>query len=170
MTVLLMLLLAVLPALTIVAALSDLTTMKIPNRISAALILTFFPAALVSGLPLTEIGLHLAVGVAALLAVMAMFALRWVGGGDAKLIAACALWFGPSGIAPFLLSVGLLGGLFCLFLILARRYAPAYVGLAPGWVARLMEPKGDIPYGVAIAAGALAAYTQSPLVALFIAG
>lgn len=171
MTALLMLLLAALPALTIVAALHDLATMKIPNWISAALIVAFFPAALATGLPAADIGLHLAVAVAALFAGMAMFALRWVGGGDAKLIAASALWFGPSGIVPFLLAVGLLGGFFCLTLILARRYAPAaYAGPAPTWFTRLMEPKGDIPYGVAIAAGALAAFPDSPLVALFIGG
>jgi len=35
---------------------------------------------------------------------------------------------------------------------------------------QLMEPKGDIPYGVAIAAGALMAYPASALVSAFIAG
>ncbi len=170
MTALFLLLLAVLPALTIVAALNDLTTMKIPNWISVALFAGFFPAALALGLPLQDVGLHLAVFAAALVAGMAMFALRWIGGGDAKLIAASALWFGPGGIAIFLLSVGLLGGFFCLAIIMTRRYAPLFVAGAPAWVGRLMEPKGDIPYGVAIAAGALAAFPDSPLVLLFIGG
>jgi len=170
MTALILLLLAVLPALTIVAALNDLTTMKIPNWISVALFAGFFPAALAVGLPLPDLGLHLAVFAGALVAGMAMFALRWIGGGDAKLIAASALWFGPGGIAMFLLAVGLLGGFFCLALIMTRRYAPLFVGASPAWVVRLMEPKGDIPYGVAIAAGALAAFPDSPLVLLFIGG
>jgi len=41
---------------------------------------------------------------------------------------------------------------------------------APGWVSRLMEPRGDIPYGVAIAAGALMAWPSSPLMNLYAAG
>ena len=65
MTALLLLLLAALPALTIVAALHDLTTMKIPNWISGALIIGFFPAALAVGLPLGAVGIHALVAVAA---------------------------------------------------------------------------------------------------------
>ena len=60
-------LLAILPALVIVAGLKDLTTMKIPNWISGLLILGFFPAALVIGLAPAAIGLHVGIGVAALL-------------------------------------------------------------------------------------------------------
>lgn len=170
MTALFLLLLAVLPALTIVAALNDLTTMKIPNWISVAMFAGFFPAALALGLPLQDVGLHLAVFAAALFVGMALFALRWIGGGDAKLIAAASLWFGPGGVVIFLLAVALIGGLFCVVLILARRHGAAYAIAAPAWVGRLMEPKGDIPYGVAIAAGALAAFPDSPLVLLFIGG
>ena len=50
MEVLQLILLAILPALAIVAALKDLTSMKIPNWISGLLILGFVPAALLVGL------------------------------------------------------------------------------------------------------------------------
>lgn len=163
-----LLLLAVLPALVIVGGLHDLTTMTIPNWVSGVLIVLFFPAALIAGLSPLEVGLHLAVGVAALFAGMALFALNWIGGGDAKLMAAACLWLGLSGSGAFLLWTGVAGGLFCLMLILARSSAPAlYVAAAPPWVGRLMEPKGAIPYGVAIAVGALMAYPASPLMAGF---
>lgn len=170
MNALLLLSLAPLPALVIVAALSDLTTMKIPNWISGALFLAFFPAAVLAGLSPIDMGLHVAVGLAALLAGMAMFALRWMGGGDAKLIATAAVWFGLSGIGPMLLSVAIAGGVFSMGLILSRRYVPTLMATPQGWFGRLMEPKGDIPYGVAIAAGVLAAYPISPVVAAFAAG
>lgn len=170
MNALLLLSLAPLPALVIFAALCDLTTMKIPNWISGLLLLAFFPAALVGGMSPGDMGLHLAVCVAVLLAGMVMFALRWVGGGDAKLIAAVALWFGVAGIGPLLLSVALAGGAFSMGLLLSRRYVPTIMAAPQGWFGRLMEPKGDIPYGVAIAIGALAAYPASPLVAAFAAG
>lgn len=149
-------LLAVLPALAVVAALHDLTTMKIPNWISGFLIVGFFPAALALGLPWATVG--------------ASAAANWIGGGDAKLLAAAMLWMGVSGALPFILFTALAGGGFCLLLLTARSHLPFFAQTGPGWVMRLMQPKGDIPYGVAIAIGALLAYPSSPLMTAFIAG
>lgn len=163
-------LLGVLPALVIVAGLKDLTSMKIPNWISGLLVLFFLPAALAVGLVPVQIAIHLGIAVLALMVGAGMFALRWLGGGDAKLMAAACLWLGLEGSGMFLLWTGVMGGLFCLALIFARFHSRPYLAGAPGWVVSLMEPKGDIPYGVAIAAGALMAYPASPLMALFIAG
>jgi prepilin peptidase CpaA len=42
--------------------------------------------------------------------------------------------------------------------------------MAPGWVARLLEPKGHIPYGVAIAIGALLAFPEADLMSGFLTG
>jgi prepilin peptidase CpaA len=165
-----LILLGIMPALVIVAGLKDLTTMKIPNWISLLLIVFFFPAALVVGLPLTTLAIHVGVAFAALLVGAGMFALRWIGGGDAKLMAAACLWLGLEGSGMFLLWTGVMGGLFCLALLFARFHSRPYLAGAPGWVVTLMEPKGDIPYGVAIAAGALLAYPASTLMALFGAG
>ncbi|HZV84329.1 MAG TPA: prepilin peptidase [Brevundimonas sp.] len=165
-----LILLAALPALAITGGLWDLTSMKIPNWISGALVLLFFPAALVVGLPPMTVAIHLGVGALALFTGAGMFALRWIGGGDAKLMAASCLWLGLSGSGMFLLYTGLMGGLFCLVLMFARSYSQPYLAGAPQWLTQLMEPKGDIPYGVAIAAGALIAYPASPLLAAFIAG
>ena len=170
METLALVLLGVMPLLVIIGGLSDLTTMRIPNWISLALIAGFLPAALVAGLPLSQIGIHFAVAFGALLVGMAMFALRWIGGGDAKLMASACLWLGLEGSGMFLLYTGLIGGLFCLFLIFARHQLRALATYGPGWVATLMEPKGDIPYGVAIAIGALMAFPASPLMARLVTG
>lgn len=163
-------LLGVMPALAIVGGLNDLTTMKIPNWISGLLVLFFFPAAFAVGLPLSQIAMHVGVGIAALLVGAGMFALRWIGGGDAKLMATACLWLGLTGSGMFLLWTGVVGGVFCLALLFARFHARPYLAGAPGWVVQLMEPKGDIPYGVAIAAGALLAWPESPLMLRFIGG
>ena len=160
-------LLGVMPVLVVIGGLHDLTTMKIPNWISGLLILGFFPAAFATGLPLMDMVIALGVAFAALLAGMAMFALRWIGGGDAKLMAAASLWLGLSGITPFLAFTALIGGGFCLVLMAARAQLQVFALNAPGWVTRLMQPKGDIPYGVAIAIGALLAYPSSPLIQAF---
>lgn len=156
----------VFPALVIVAALKDVTTFTIPNWISAALIVAFVPAALASGMPLESIGLAFAVGFGALLAGMAMFALNWIGGGDAKLLAAAALWLGWSQLLPFLLVTGLAGGGLALLLLeLRSALLRPMVQSGPAWIARLAEPGGHAPYGVAIAIGALVAFPGSPIVA-----
>jgi len=162
-------LLAILPALVIVAGLKDLTTMKIPNWISGLLILGFFPAALVIGLAPAAIGLHVGIGVAALLIGMGLFAMNLLGGGDVKLMAAACLWLGLTGSGVFVLATALIGGVFSLALLLSRAWLQPWVGAGPGWLVQLMEPKGHIPYGVAIAGGVLVAWPASPLMAAFLA-
>ena len=170
MDTLTLMLLACLPALVIVAGLKDLTSMTIPNWISLTLSGAFFPTALAVGLPLSTVAAHVGVAILALFAGAGMFALRWIGGGDAKLMAASCLWLGVAGSGYFLLWTGIVGGVFCLALIFARFHARPYLSGVPGWVSQLMEPKGDIPYGVAIAAGALLAYPASAMVERFAAG
>ena len=158
------LLLMIFPALAIVGALKDLTSYTIPNWVSLALIAAFVPAALVSGASLAQVGLCLAVGLGALVLGMGMFAAGWIGGGDGKLFAACALWVGWPAALPFMLYTGLAGGALT-FAILALRsgyLAPTVAG-APAWLRKLGTAGGDLPYGVAIAVGALAAFPESPL-------
>lgn len=163
-------LLGVMPVLVIVAGLHDLTTMKIPNWISGLLILGFFPTALLLGLPLSAVGASVGLAVAALLVGAGMFALKWLGGGDAKLLAAVTLWLGLSGVLPFLLFTAMAGGGLCLLLLLARARLQVFAVNGPVWITRLLAPKGDVPYGVAIAVGALLAYPSSPMVQAFAGG
>ncbi|WP_438851771.1 A24 family peptidase [Brevundimonas nasdae] len=159
--------LGAMPALVIAGGLHDLLTMKIPNWISLALALLFFPTALLAGLRPEAVAIHVGIGLAALFVGAGMFALRWIGGGDAKLMAATCLWLGLSGSGVFLLWTGVVGGLFCLFLMTARQHLQMVTPYAPGWAVRLLEPKGDIPYGVAIAIGALLAFPGADLMQSF---
>jgi prepilin peptidase CpaA len=168
--ILLVLLLSVLPVLVITAGLTDLTTMTIPNWISLALVAGFVPAAFAVGLGPGQIALHFGFGVAALFVGVALFALNLLGGGDAKLIAAASLWLGLDAGLVFLLATAVTGGLFSLSLILARGSAGQLAGAGPPWLERLLEPKGDIPYGVAIATGVLIAFPHSPLISAFTGG
>lgn len=155
-------LLLVFPAMVIVAALRDLTSYTIPNWISLVLIAGFFPAALSVGLPASAIGLHAAVGGAALVAGMVMFSLGWIGGGDAKLFAAAGLWLGWPAAVPYLAVTGLAGGALAVGLLMLRRpLLRPFVMNGPSWFVRLAEPGESVPYGVAIAVGALAAFPQS---------
>ena len=162
-----LLLINIFPALVIVAGLKDVTSFTIPNWISGVLILGFFVAAPTVGLPIQAIGAHAVVGVGALVAAIGMFAAGWIGGGDAKLFAAAGLWLGPEAVGPFVIITALAGGGLAVALLQFRAgWVRDVVPSGPRWVERLREPKGDAPYGVAIAAGALAAYPTGALVAL----
>jgi len=157
-------LLTVFPALAIVAALKDVTSYTIPNWISLALLAAFVPAAVVSGAPLAVLGLCLATGFGALLLGMGMFAAGWIGGGDAKLFAASALWIGWPGAVPFMLATGLAGGALTMAILALRSgwLEPVLAG-SPAWLRRLGTQGGDLPYGVAIAIGALATFPDGAL-------
>ena len=156
---------AVFPVGAIAAALADATTFTIPNRLTIAIAAAFFPVALILGLPVQTIGACAAVGVLALIVGIGLFALNWCGGGDAKLLAACALWLGLPAILPFLFAMSVVGGLLALTLVLARKAAlGALAPSGPAWLGRLLEPTEALPYGVAIAVGALIAFPSSPVV------
>lgn len=159
------------PVLVIVAALRDCTSYTIPNWISLTLIAVFPMAALTIGLPLPSIGMALLLGVAGLLVGMGMFAAGWVGGGDAKLLAASAPWLGLAGVAPFLLVTAVAGGALAVSLLCLRSgwFAPMLAN-SPSWLARLGTRGENVPYGVAIAVGALAAFPDSDIARIVLAG
>jgi prepilin peptidase CpaA len=151
-------------ALVLTGAIRDLVSYTIPNWISLAIIGLFPIAALAAGLSFAQAGTHLAIGAAVLVAGMVMFALRWIGGGDAKLLAAAALWMGAPAALTFLLWTALSGGVLAMILMSMRSSAVRpMVLLGPSWLAKLSEPGGAAPYGVAIAVGALTAFPKTPL-------
>jgi prepilin peptidase CpaA len=150
---------AIFPALAIVAALKDATSFTIPNWISLTLAAAFVPVALLCGVTLSDGGVALGVGVLALLAGMVMFAFGWIGGGDAKLLAASALWIGFPAVLPFVLITALCGGALALGLLGLRSvWLRPLAVQGPAWVGRLATPGAAAPYGVAICAGALATF------------
>lgn len=155
--------LLVFPAVVIAAAVRDATSYTIPNWMSGLAAASFFPAALIMHLTLAQWGVALGVGLAALAAGVVMFALGWIGGGDAKLFAACGLWLGWPAFLPFLLWTALAGGALATGLLVARRGARAWPVAGPQWLVRLLSPEAAVPYGVAIAVGALASFPESAL-------
>ncbi|HEX6866209.1 MAG TPA: prepilin peptidase, partial [Caulobacteraceae bacterium] len=131
--------------------------------ISVGLLVAFYPAALAVGASWAAIGLCTAVGFTALLIGMGLFAMGWVGGGDAKLLAGVALWMGWPTVLPFLLATALAGGALALVLMQMRsNMLKPYLERGPAWVGRLVTGN-DAPYGLAIAAGGLFMLPQSPL-------
>lgn len=154
--------LALCASLLLLAAASDVATMTIPNWISIVLAAVFPFAAYLSGVGLGAIGVHLAFGAAVLVICFFLFQAGVMGGGDAKLISAAAVWTGLGAFGAFALWTSLAGGLLALALLIARtRVQPAET--RPAFLNRLLKPKGGVPYGVAIAIGAIAALDVSAI-------
>ena len=149
------------PMLMAFAASSDLLTMTISNRVSLLLIAGFFVLAIASGMGLTEIALHLAAGATVLAIAFTCFALGWLGGGDAKVAAATALWFGFDFLLPYLLIASVFGGVLTILLLVFRRWPLPYVLSGQYWLLRLHHPESGIPYGIALAASALMIYPET---------
>src|SRR6478672_1357325 len=103
------------PALMTFAAARDLFTMTISNRISLAA--GFLALASLSGMGLYDLLLHVGAGAAVLTVAFACFAMGWVGGGDAKVAAAAALWIGFGHLLSYLVYASLLGGALTLLLL-----------------------------------------------------
>lgn len=149
------------PALMAFAASSDLLTMTISNRISLALAGAFFLLTLVTGMSLVAIGMHLAAAALVLAVCFGFFSQGWIGGGDAKLASATALWFGFDFLLDYLIYASLFGGVLTLMLIQFRKLPlPGPLARQP-WILRLHDAGGGIPYGIALAAAALAVYPKT---------
>ncbi len=149
------------PMLLAFAASSDLLTMRISNRLVIALFVSFFPVALIVGLPLEQIGMHFAAAVLVLVVAFTFFAFGWIGGGDAKLAAATTLWLGFGMTLPYLVYAGLLGGALTLGILAMRRWPLPRRLAGVTWIDRLHDNKSGVPYGIALAAAGILVYSDT---------
>jgi prepilin peptidase CpaA len=138
------LLLVALAALLVVAAVIDVRTFTISNRLNLTVALLaplYWLSVALSPWP----GVAIQVGAATtvFLVLAGAFYAGMMGGGDVKLAAALALWFPPAATLKFLVFMSLAGGALTLVLLVWHR-------------AKRREGRPEIPYGVAIAFGALA--------------
>jgi prepilin peptidase CpaA len=147
-----------------VAAAWDTVSFRIPNTLNLVF-LALFPVAVLLAphgpdwlWHLAAFGLVLAVGIL-------VFSLRLLGGGDVKLMTVAALWLGWDRLIEFVTWVAIFGGVLSVVLLLlrAQMLQPLYAHL--GRPPKLLQPKADIPYGVAIAAGGLMLAGRLPLIA-----
>jgi prepilin peptidase CpaA len=149
------------PALMAFAAASDLFTMTISNRISLALVGGFAVLAVIGGMSTHDIMLHAGAGALVLVFAFTFFAMGWVGGGDAKLVSATALWFGFAHLMDYLVYAALIGGALTFLIVQFRKWPLPSAISGQRWVQRLHETKGGIPYGIALAIGALMIYPNT---------
>ena len=145
----------ILPGLLIVAALHDISSFKIPNRIILALLAVWPVAHFFMGgtidqalMALLSAGLLFAIG-------FGLFAKNLLGAGDVKLFATTMLWLGGEHIIPFVMATTIFGAVFAIVLVGFRRMPIPAANFAPDWLLRLHMEQKFMPYGVAIAFGGL---------------
>ena len=146
------------------AAKSDYKGFKIPNLVSAVIIGAFVVT--YGGLTLLEqrdvffkpIGMHLGSALVVLMVTGAMFALKKLGAGDSKLATSIALWTGFSGLVPFLFYMSLCGGVIAGASLYLQKKKPFSSPAEGSWVDVVQKGGGVVPYGIAIAVGALASF------------
>ena len=150
-------LLAVLAIALLVAAFTDMRRRQIDNTLNAGIALAAPLFWWASHMSLAAVGWQIALALGAFAVFAAMFALRWMGGGDVKLLSALALWIKPAAFVKLLMVMALAGGVLT-------------VAFAFWFIARRQRERIAIPYGVAIAFGGLWVLLADYLPALQAAG
>ena len=152
--------------LLILAAGCDILTRLIPNAIPACLAVLGLALRVLDGSWPWALLAGAIVFVVALLCWMR----RWMGGGDVKLLGACALLVPPLSVLPMITMVGVAGGVLSFIYIAARhlvpRPAPVPAAQRPSsFLGRALRAERwrlargtALPYAVAIAIGSLTSF------------
>lgn len=156
--------LVIFPFAMVHAAVSDMLSMTIINRVSVLLVVSFLILAPLTGMDLRQMGLHVSAFALVLAVCFSLFAMGAMGGGDAKLMASTALWFGLSlELAQYLLISSAFGGLLTLWILRYRASPIAVFAGRAEFLRRLADPKEKIPYGIALGVGGLAIFPNSTM-------
>ena len=134
-------------AAMLVSAVLDIRSRRLPNWLNLAIALGFLPWAWLSGLAWGDFAIHLAVGLVVLGIGFGLYAAGVIGGGDAKMAAAVALWIGLAlepdlPLLRFFLLMALAGGVLAVIALVWQSVKKR----------RLTDP---LPYGVAIGVAGL---------------
>ncbi|MCK0531158.1 A24 family peptidase [Sphingobium agri] len=142
------------------AAIEDIARLRISNIFPLLILGLFVPWVAVTGWE-NDIWQNGTLFLAVFALGCLLFGMRWMGGGDVKLLAACALWFDWGAALPWFVYVTVGGGLLALLIMVGRRMVPKAV--REGSSLAIFAAGGPIPYGVAIAAGTvMALYMVGP--------
>ncbi len=154
----------VFPFCMLFAAISDMLSMTIANRVPLLLVGTFLAVAPLTGMDWTTLGLHLAAGALVLVVTFGLFAIGGMGGGDAKLMAATAVWMGLSiSLAQYLVASAFFGGMLTLAILAFRSSALAVYTSRNMFLRHFANQAGGIPYGIALGIGGLMTYPDTQL-------
>lgn len=146
--------LIILVSVNIAAAISDLTSMKIRNELIIVLLVSYVVIAPLAGISLETMLQSALIALCILIVSSIMFGFGWIGGGDAKLAAATSLWMGSYLTQTYLVNAAIIGLGLTVTIIVARNYRGIISERCP-ICSRILTKGEGVPYGVALALGAL---------------
>lgn len=149
------------PALMVAAALNDVREFKIPNKFVAILIVAWPLAAVQVGVPMADALVTIAVSALVFAMGFGLFAAGKLGAGDVKLLAAATLWVGAGQAAMFLFATTLAGAALAIFLLRFRKFPLPAFAMEHQWALEMHARQKAMPYGVAIAVGALVVWPKT---------
>lgn len=156
--------LIVFPLCMAVAAISDTLSMTIPNRVSVILLASFLMLAPFVGLGPVAIGMHLLAGIIVFAVCFSLFAFNIMGGGDAKVLTASAVWFGlGANLLVYLVTISLIGGLLTVGFIMLRSRSDLLLATRLPLPNHFYDQRAGVPYGIAIGIAGFLCYPQSPM-------
>lgn len=135
--------------LLLLAALEDLWRLQINDWLTGAVAVGAFLALAMDGAA-AELWQNLLLFAGVLGVGTLLFVRGWMGGGDVKLLAACALWFNLGDGWKMLVAVAIVGGLETLLMLLLR--VLPWPDRLRQRLALLRRDEG-VPYGLAILGG-----------------
>lgn len=154
----------VFPFCMLFAAVSDMLSMTIANRVSILLAVTFMTVAPLTGMAWAAYGLHLAAGLLVLCVTFGLFAIGGMGGGDAKLLAATSIWMGFNmTLLQYLVFASVIGGALTLAILAFRKSPLALLAGNNAFLRHFANEKVGVPYGIALGLGGLFVFPESPL-------
>lgn len=154
----------VFPFCMLFAAISDMLSMTIANRVPVLLVAVFALVAPLSGMDWATYGWHFAAGGLVLVATFGLFAMGGMGGGDAKLLAGTAVWMGFNvHLVEYLVISTFLGGLLTLGILSYRNSALSVYTRQNAFLRHFANEETGVPYGIALGIGGLIAYPDSPM-------
>jgi prepilin peptidase CpaA len=155
--------LVVFPLLVMFAAFSDCLTFTIPNLVSLILVVAYLVISVFLGAAWQVVAIHLGCGVAVLGAGFVLFQLGVIGGGDAKLAAATALWLGVENLSGYIFVFSILGGVFALAILTYRCHDFGQGGMGSLLLRIADKASSRMPYGVPLGLAALLIYPHSQI-------
>jgi prepilin peptidase CpaA len=139
--------------LLVAAALWDAVTLTIPNYLVLA-VAALYVASWTVNFDLSDILFDLLAALAVFGICFGLFALGWLGGGDAKLAPGAVMWAGHGGLLEFVVAMTLAGGVLAIVLLLLRA-ALRGAGAAQDNLPAVLQWASPVPYGIAISSGAI---------------
>lgn len=154
--------LVIFPLCVAMAGFTDMLTMKIPNRISIVLAVSFLIIAPFTGMSLAMFGIHVGSALLVFIGCFVLWNFGYMGGGDVKVIAAASLWYGFNiDLVAFLMITGIYGGFLAITILSMRAWQNTLIVFPIPIPSHFITDRAGIPYGIAIAVAAFSTFPDT---------